>query len=75
MMQTSPTLKMRSILRPPPRARRRGRGCGRGRCRGRGRGAGRGKGRGPAADHDTVASDEGVSQLTAVSDVGPKGGS
>ncbi|KAI8012763.1 Gelation factor [Camellia lanceoleosa] len=57
-----------------PRARGRGRGYGRGRRRGRGRGTGRGRGRGLVADRDTVAPDEGVSQLTAVSDVGPERG-
>ncbi|KAL7185127.1 hypothetical protein ACSBR2_027125 [Camellia fascicularis] len=35
----------------------------------RGQGAGRGRGRGPAVDCDIVAPDEGVSQLTAVSDL------
>ncbi|CAL5430909.1 unnamed protein product [Camellia sinensis] len=61
----------------PPRARGRGRGYGRGGRRSRGQGAGRGRGRGqgPAADRDTVAPDKGVSQLTAVSNVEPKGGS
>ncbi|CAL5434931.1 unnamed protein product [Camellia sinensis] len=58
-----------------PRARGRDRGYGRGGRRSRGRGAGRGRCRGPAADRDTVAPDEGVSQLTAVSNVGPEGGS
>ncbi|KAL7247694.1 hypothetical protein ACSBR2_002581 [Camellia fascicularis] len=61
----------------PPRARRRGRGYGCGGRRGRGWGAGRGRGRGrgPAADRDTVAPNEGVSQLTAVSDLRPETGS
>ncbi|KAL7246350.1 hypothetical protein ACSBR2_001457 [Camellia fascicularis] len=58
-----------------PRARERGRGYGRGRRHGQGRSAGKGRGRGPTADRDTVAPDEGVSQLIIVSDVGPKGGS
>ncbi|KAL7231061.1 hypothetical protein ACSBR2_009355 [Camellia fascicularis] len=60
---------------PLPRARGRGRGYGRGGRRGRSRGAGRGRGRGPAADRDTVAPDEGVSQLTAVSDLQAETGS
>ncbi|KAL7166876.1 hypothetical protein ACSBR2_037526 [Camellia fascicularis] len=38
-------------------------------------GAGRGRGPGPAADCDTVAPDEGVSQLTAVSDLQAEAGS
>ncbi|XP_028119167.1 RGG repeats nuclear RNA binding protein A-like [Camellia sinensis] len=58
-----------------PRARGRGRGYGRGGRRGRGRGAGRGRGRGRATDRDTVAPDEGVSQLTAVSDLQAQTGS
>ncbi|CAL5331684.1 unnamed protein product [Camellia sinensis] len=76
MMQfslTSPTLTMRPIL-SPPRARGRGRGFGRGGRRSRGRGAGRGRGRGPAADRDTVALDDGVSQLTVVSNLRPQTG-
>ncbi|KAL7252540.1 hypothetical protein ACSBR1_007158 [Camellia fascicularis] len=35
----------------------------------------RGRGQGPAADRDTVAPDDGVSQLTAVSDLRPQTGS
>ncbi|CAL5441134.1 unnamed protein product [Camellia sinensis] len=64
-----------AYIEPPPRARGRGRGFGRGGRRGRGRGAGRGRGRAPAADCDTVAPDDGVSQLTAVSDLPPQTGS
>ncbi|KAL7205623.1 hypothetical protein ACSBR2_018533 [Camellia fascicularis] len=60
---------------PPEREGGRGQGYGYGGRRGRGRGAGRGGGRGPAANCDTVAPDEGVSQLIAVSDVGLERGS
>ncbi|CAL5400024.1 unnamed protein product [Camellia sinensis] len=62
-------------IEPPTRARGRGRGFGRGGRRGRGRGADRGRGRAPAADRDTVAPDDGVSQVTAVSDLPPQTGS
>ncbi|CAL5330778.1 unnamed protein product [Camellia sinensis] len=62
-------------IEPPPRARGRGRGFGRGGRRGRGRGAGRGRGRAPDADPDTVAPDDGVSQLIAVSNLPPQPGS
>ncbi|KAL7191203.1 hypothetical protein ACSBR2_023301 [Camellia fascicularis] len=71
-------VKDEAHIDPLPRARGRRRGYGRsgrrnrGRGAGRDRGRGRGRGRGPAADRDTVAPDEGVSQLTVVSDLRPE---
>ncbi|KAL7174336.1 hypothetical protein ACSBR2_033574 [Camellia fascicularis] len=62
-------------IEPPPEREREAEVMIVGGRHGRGRDAGRGRGRGPAADCDTVAPNEGVSQLTAVSDLQAETGS